>query len=505
MTSQQTIPEPSERTSPESGGRIPPQRSEKALVGGLLLAVVTVVLLLAAQPLGLPKEAVGGLVVLLSLVLFLVGIPVGVSMLGASLLGLYSLGGMRVVRSTLESVSFDTTASWSYSVIPMFILMGALLWKSGLTASAFTAARNWLGWMPGGLAVSTNFAGAGLAAGSGSTIGISYALGRVAIPEMLKSGYRPSLAVGVVAAAGSLGQIIPPSLLLVVYAGAAGVAVGPQLLAGVVPGILLAVVFATMIIVRASLNPEFAPREPFGSVSWKQRWSSLFGLIPLVVVVLTVVGGIFMGIFTATEAGVFGALAAFVLGSFNQLFADRGWRSLWPMLRDSIQTALVGTASIFLLLIGVSVLTRVVALSQIANSLAEWIVDFGLGRVGLLLVLVLLYLVLGMFMDTLAMMLLTIPVLMVPLETVGVDPLFFGVFIVVMAEVGLLTPPLGILSFIMHRIASDPEVNLGQNISLGEVFRGTAWFAAAAVAVVIALILFPDVVTWLPNLGADPE
>jgi C4-dicarboxylate transporter DctM subunit len=477
----------------------------RTIIAGLGLAGVTVVLLLLADTLGLPKQAVGGLVVLLSILLFLVGIPVGIAMLGASLLGLLSLGGTRVIQSTLETAGYESTASWSYSVIPMFILMGALLWKSGLTATAFNTARNWIGWVPGGLAVSTNFAGAGLAAGSGSTIGITYAIGQVAIPEMLRSGYRPSLAVGSVAAAGTLGQVIPPSLLLVVYAGAAGVAVGPQLLAGVVPGVLLAVAFAIMIIVRASLHRDLAPRVDSRPVGWAERWRSLLGVVPLIVVVVIVVGGIFQGIFTATEAGVFGALSAFVMGAIHHLRTERSLRALLRMLRESTVVTLTSTASVFLLLTGVFALTRVVALSQIANELTGWIVDIGLGRVGFLLALVVLYLVLGMFMDTLAMMLLTVPILMTPLAAVGVDPLFFGVFLVIMAEVGLLTPPLGILSFILHRIASDSRVNLGHQVRLSDVFRGTAWFVATAIAVVLVLVLFPDLVTWLPDLGTTAE
>lgn len=469
---------------------------------GIAVAIVAAAMLVFADALELPKQAIGGMVVLLAIVLFLVGIPVGIAMLGASLLGLYSLGGMRVVESTLEQVGYDPTASWSYSVIPMFILMGTLLWKSGLTTAAFSAARSWLGWMPGGLAVATNFTGAVLAAGSGSTIGITHALGRIAIPEMLRSGYRPSLAAGTVAAAGTLGQIIPPSLLLVVYAGAAGVAVGPQLLAGIVPGIILAGAFALMIVVLSMVDKRIAPRV-HAQMPWSERFRSLVGVLPILLIVAVVIGGMFLGVFTATEAGAFGALAALVLGAIHVIRTERSGRALWKMVAEATVATLTGTASIFLLLLGVFALTRVVALSQIANALAGWVVDLGLDRVGLLLVLVLLYLILGMFMDTLAMMLLTIPVLMVPLATVGVDPLFFGVFLVIMAEIGLLTPPLGILSFVVHRIMSDPKVNLGRRVRLGEVFQGVTWFVVAALLVVLLLIVVPDIVSWLPGLSAE--
>jgi len=470
-----------------------------------IFAVAVAAALLAAGAmlfLGLPKVLIGVMVIVLSIVLMLTGIPVGIAMLGAALLGLWALAGTRVVLSTLRSVSFEAAASWSYSVIPMFILMGMILWKSGLTASAFEAARRWLGWMPGGLAVATNFAGAALAASSGSTIGITYALGNVSIPEMLKSGYKPELAVGAVAAAGTLGQIIPPSLLLVVYAGAASVPVGPQLLAGVVPGIILAVAFAVMIVMHATLRPSLAPRADMSAVNWGMRMESLASVLPIAIVVTIVIGGLFAGIFTATESGVFGMLAALLMGINHMLRIGKSWREIVGMMREALVGTLTGTASVFLLIVGVHVLTRAMALSQVPNELAQLIVEMGLGRVELLLILIVVYFILGMFMDTLAMMLLTIPVLLAPLKAVGVDPLWFGVYLVIMAEVGLLTPPLGILSFVVHRIASDPKANLGRPISLNTVFIGVAPFAATAILVVMLLIAFPGIVTWLPGASA---
>ncbi len=494
-----TLIEAGGQAGTEAGGLRSQRIARVVFVLALLAAIAAIAAMLGG---GLPKPAIGSLVVLLSIVLLLMGVPVGIAMLGAALIGLYALSTTRVVVSTLKAVAYDSADSWSYSVIPMFILMGMLLWKSGLTASAFETARRWLGWMPGGLAVATNFAGAVLAASSGSTIGITYALGRVSIPEMLKSGYHPRLAVGSVAAAGTLGQIIPPSLLLVVYAGAAAVPVGQQLLAGVVPGIILALAFALMIIVYATLRPAMAPRVDMSGITWRMRLQSLADLVPIAIVVLLVIGGLFAGVFTATESGVFGMIAALAFGTIHRLREGATLKDIWTMVKESTIGTLTGTASVFLLILGVEVLTRAMALSQVPNSLAQLIVDMGLGRVELLVILILVYLVLGMFMDTLAMMLLTIPVLLAPLVAVGVDPLWFGVFLVVMAEVGLLTPPLGILSFIVHRIASDPQANLGRPIALGDVFRGVAPFAATAIAVLLLLIAFPDIVTWLPGASA---
>lgn len=461
---------------------------------GIVLALNAGAHLLSFSP-----QWIGGIVILSVIILILAGLPVGISMIGASIVGLWAIGGWNIVASTLERLLYDSSSSWSYTVIPMFILMGTVLWKSGLTNSAFNTARQWFGKLPGGLAVATNFAGAGLAAASGSTIGITYALGRISIPEMLKSGYRPSLAVGTVAAAGTLGQIIPPSLLLVIYAGVAQLPIGPQLLAGVVPGILLAVGFAVMILARASLQKELAPAVAIPGVTWGTRLRSVIDLLPLAIVIAVVIGGLFLGVFTATESAAFGALIALVFGAINRFRESNSLRPVWMMLRDSLAVTVTGVAAIFLLIAGVQVMTRVMALSRLANDIAVAIVDLGLNRVTLLLLLVVLFIILGMFMDTLAMMLLTIPVLLGPVQAIGVDPIWFGVFIVIMAEIGLMTPPLGILSFIVHRIAADPDVNLGKPISLIEVFKGVLWFSGVALVVIVFIIFVPDIVTWLPN------
>lgn len=268
------------------------------------------------------------------------------------------------------------------------------------------------------------------------------------------------------------------------------------------PGLILAASFAILIIIMSVMRPSFAPRADTSNVTWAMRWESLGSIVPIMVVVAIIIGGLFAGIFTATESGVFGVIAALLFGTAHQLRRGESLSGVLRTVRESVNGTLTGTASVFLLIIGVAVLTRAMALSQVPNTLAIVIVDLGLDRVELLLILIVVYLILGMFMDTLAMMLLTIPVLLAPLKAVGVDPLWFGVFLVVMAEVGLLTPPLGILSFIVHRIASDPEASLGREISLGTVFAGVAPFAIMSILVLILLIVAPEIVTWLPGASA---
>ncbi|MDV8001358.1 TRAP transporter large permease [Rhodococcus sp. IEGM 1408] len=447
----------------------------------------------------LPDTVVGVLTILLSIVAMVSGIHVGIAIMGAGAVGLWKLAGTSAVAVTFEDVPFTSAASWSLSVIPLFILMGVAMGRFNLTGKLFTSAQAWLGRLPGGLAVSTNFAGAGLAASSGSSIAISYALGRTTIPEMLRAGYKPSLATGVVAMSGTLGMLIPPSVVLVIYAGVAETPVGPQLLAALVPGLLTAVAYGALIVVRCTIDPTLAPRSTV-QYTWGQRFRSLVDVTPVTLILILIIGGMYTGIFTPTEAGAFGAIAAILLG---WLFGDD--RSVGHLVRTvltSLRETAAGVASIFLLLMGVHVLTRVVALSGVADWITETITSLGLSRTLFLIGLIFVFLILGMFMDGLAMILLTVPILMPVLETFDISLLWFGVFMVILVELALVTPPIGMLSYIVHRIATNPEVNQGVTIRLSDVFKGVSWFVVTSAVILVALIFFPDIALWLPETSA---
>lgn len=469
----------------------------KGIIITTVVALVLVGLILFAD---LSRMVTGLLVIALMLALMLLRIPIGVTMVSASILGLWSLAGKGALVGSLQEITFGSFASWSLSVIPMFVLMGIAMGKSGLTSGAYNVARKWLGRMPGGLAVATNFAGAGLAAGSGSSIGITYAIGRVAIPEMIRSGYRPSLATGSVAMAGTLGQVIPPSVMLVIYAGVAEVPIGPQLMAGIIPGIILALVFGTVIILWASFKPSVAPRTDL-QVPWGDRLKSLLQLVPLAIIVAVVVGGIYAGLFTATEAGAYGALVTVVFGVVAVLRSRRSGKAVGVFLRESLIETVSATAAVFLLLVGVQLLTRVMAMSGVAQGLSDYIVGLGLSKIAFLFMLVVIYLVLGAFLDELAMMLLTIPIFIAPLTALDVDLLWFGVFLIILVEIGLVAPPIGVLSFIVHGIAESSTRGMGVKISIGDVYRGVMPFVIAALLVLIALIFVPEIATWLPSLS----
>lgn len=447
----------------------------------------------------LERLAVGGLGVALLLVLLALGVPIGYGMIAAGGIGLFALVGAPGLLQATSSIAYDSVASWALNVVPLFILMGILMWKSGVTGKAYDAARQWLSWLPGGLAVSTTFAGAGLATTSGTTMGTTFALGRIGLPEMFKSGYKPSLATGAVAMAGSLGQVLPPSVLLVIYAGVAQVSVGAQLLAGILPGILLAIGFALVCIIWAILRPSVAPKADLSAFSWPGRFRALVGLIPLVVIGGAVIGGMFLGVFTASEAAAAGVVLAMIVGWASLGRGRRGFRSTVRFLSNSTLEAVAAYAGLFIILIGALMLGRFLTLSGVAQALSGWLVDMNLDRVQILLLLIVVYIVLGMFLESLPMILLTVPFLQAPLEALGVDMIWFGIFLVILCEIGLVFPPIGLLTFVVHRIAQDPQVNRGVRVSLADVFRGTMPFVALALVVIVALIIWPEIALFLPD------
>jgi len=471
-------------------------------LGATITFVIAVSMAIAILFFDLPRPLIGTFAVLISIALILIKVHTGIAMILGGVIGLYGVGGWRVVAGTFQDTVYNSVASWQLSVIPMFILMGILLWRGRITDGAYIAARQWLGRFPGGIAVATTVAGAGLASTSGSSVGISYALGRIAIPEMLRSGYKPTLATGVVASVGTLGQLMPPAILLVIYAGIAETSVGTQLLAAIVPALMLALAFIFTVVIWVLLQPSVAPRTDMAGVTWTTRFRSLIKIVPLTIVIICVLGGLFSGVFTATEAGAAGVFVALAVAWITAGKGKRGIKRWSEVVGGSLMQTAGSTASIFLLMMGVLVLNRIVALSQIPQMLSAWLTEADLDRTTLLLVLLVVYLLLGTALEPLAMMLLTVPVLIVPLSAVGVDMVWFGIFIVVLAEIAILSPPIGTIVFVVLKIAQEKAVNLGQKVTLNHVFIGVTPFMLAGIAICVILIFFPDIVTWLPEISS---
>lgn len=455
-----------------------------------------------------PTAAIGGAWCIgMMLVLLFLSVPVAIALSVPSIIGVYAVSGIPATMNILSTAPLSAVSDWSMSVLPMFIFMGMLLTQSGLSGKIYRVADHWFSWLPGGIGIGTTFAGAGLSAVTGSTIGMTYALGRAGIPEMIKAGYDRRMAVGTIMVSGMTGNLIPPSILMVVYAGIASVPVGPALMAGALPGVLLAVCFAAFIFAVGVFVPRLVgrgqattdttnpttPERP--TTTWRDRFTSLASVWGFAIILVVLFGGMFSGIFTPTEAGAAAALCSLLLCLWEKR-TEQPWRKVAESAMDTV----AATSAIFFIMIGATMLTSLLAITGLAPILTGLITDLGLSRIGFLLVLIVLYIVMGMFFDTLSMMLLTIPILLPTLETMGVSPLWFGVFVVLLGEFAMVTPPVGIIPYIVHSIAKNPEVNLGATVTLRDIFTSLLWFLPVVVVFLVLLVAVPGMTEWLPDL-----
>ncbi len=423
------------------------------------------------------------------LILIFARFPIALALSIVSIVGLIWLTGLSTTLSLLEAMPYDFAASWELSAIPMFLLMGAIAFHSGMTADLYAAARVWLRGLPGGLAVASNFACAGFAAASGSSVATTVAMGRIAVPEMLRAGYDKSLATSTVACAGTLGSLIPPSVLMIIYGIFTGQSVGQLFLAGFIPGLLTAIIYAAMIVIRCKLNPRLAPTID-AQTTLREKFDVLLRIWPLPLLILGVIGTIYGGVATPTEAAALGVIIATAIGIV------RGQMS-WQVLRASITESLEATAAIFFVAVGAVMLTRFMVFSGVPEMLAELVRLYSVNLFSLLLILTAIYLVLGCFLDPLGLILITLPVVLPALEPFHVNLIWFGILLVKFVEIGLMTPPVGMNVYAMKTI-------VGDEVPLEAIFRGVAWFLVCEAVVIAILIAFPAVALYLPGLSWSP-
>lgn len=408
--------------------------------------------------------------------------------------GIVGLGGLVALRGWDPALglagllTYAETARYSLSVLPMFILIGLLAFHAGMTQRAFAAARAWTGRLPGGLAVATVFATAGFAAVSGASTATAAVFTRISVPEMLKAGYDPRLAAGVVAAGGTLASLIPPSAILVLYGIIVEESVGALLLAGFIPGVLSAILYAGLIVARVSLKPEIGPStvEPIAFADKIKATGRSWGIIA---VIGTVLVGLYTGWMTPTEVGGVGAALVFAMAILNR-----------KTPRHKIVEAFVDTARLTAMVLAivwcVLVFVRFLGFTGLPGALADWIGGLEVPRLVILLAILATYMILGMFLDGLGMLLLTMPVVYPVIISLGYDPIWFGILVVKMIEIGLVTPPIGLNCFIVNGVRPD--------IKLETVFRGVGPFVIMDLLTVGILIAWPDIVLWLPrtmNMG----
>jgi tripartite ATP-independent transporter DctM subunit len=420
------------------------------------------------------QNLAGAVMVGLLPVLLIFGTPIGIALAASGIVGLILTRGWAPMDFMLGTFSNAYTANLAFIVLPLFLFMGHMTFVTGVSDRAFSAAQRLIGNVSGGLAMATVAASAGFAMVCGSSVAAASTIGKIAIPEMLKRGYAPQLAAGVVAAGGTLGVLIPPSGILVVYSIATQTSLVDLFLAALVPGIITAIAYATLVFGMVALKPSLGGERP--RLKGGDRLRALVSSWEIVLLFAIVMGGIYLGIATPTEAAAVGALVAALL-----VFRQKG--SKYRMIRNGLLETGSATSSIFLLIIGAGLFSTGLATTQIPVHLANWAVQFSSNRYLVLLLILIPFFILGMFVDGISMLLLTLPIVFPVIKQLGFDPIWFGIVVTKTVEIGLLTPPVGLNAFVVRSVA--PE------IPLPAIFRGCVPFIVVEFLLVGALVAWP--------------
>lgn len=417
------------------------------------------------------------------LVLLALRVPIGAALGVVSFFGIWAIRNSNAALSAVANVPHEFASSWVLSAVPMFLLMGAFSYYMGLTNGLYAAARAWLGRLPGGLALASNWACTAFGAASGSSVATTAAMGKFSVKEMLDLGYNPSLATGSIAAAGTIAALIPPSIALVIYGWYSEHPIDQLLIAGILPGLLTASIYSALIIVLCTLRPEMAP-QPQDTYTMSEKLRLLVSVWPLPLLVLGVIGAMWSGMATSTEAAAVGASLALLIGVLRGAFT---FQAFWLSIRETLVTI----ASLFFVVIGAVLFTRFLAVSGLPNNIATFLAGLD-SKFLVILAMIAIFVVLGMFLDPIGVMLLTLPILLPVCRALEMDLLWIGILVVKLVEVGMLTPPVGFHCFVMKSVTGD-------HVRIGEIFRGASWFLLAEAVVIAILILFPQISLVLPG------
>ncbi|MGY6536996.1 MAG: TRAP transporter large permease [Pararhodobacter sp.] len=416
--------------------------------------------------------------------LMALGVPIALAMLGVGLAGIWLNVSERAAMGMIGQLPVNATMSYDLSVLPMFILMGVLVTRARMASDLYRLCHGFVGHRPGGLASATILACGGFSALSGSSIATAATMARVAVPEMRRYGYGDGFAAATVASGGTLGILIPPSVILVLYGIATGTDIGQLFLAGILPGVLAIVLYLVTIRIMARLDPRCAPAA--ARVGWATRLQYLRSVGPILLLFLGIIGGLYQGVFTPTEAGGVGAAGALFFALWRRTLSPRGFAEA---LLETVQM----TAGLFLILIGALVFSNFMNLIGLPAALSGLIRDLGLGPIAVIFIILAIYLVLGMFMESLSMILLTIPIFFPVAVQMGFDPVWFGIFVVMAAELSLVTPPVGLNLFVIKSVIRD--------IRISDVYRGILPFVAADIIRICLIIALPWIVLVVPNMA----
>jgi len=421
--------------------------------------------------------------VVVFLLLFL-GMPIAFALMLVGFAGISYLTSMEAALPIAARTVYEVSAYYPYTVIPLFIVMGGFAGSSGMTKELYSTFDKWFRKLPGGLGIATIGACAGFAAVSGSSVATAATMGTVALPEMKRFNYHPRLATGTVAAGGTLGFLIPPSIGFIVYGMLTEQSIGKLLVAGMIPGLILAVAYMAIVVVWVKLNPSVAPVSP-EAVSWREKISALLGVWEPLAIFLLVMGGIYGGLFTPTEAGAMGATVLFLVAIIKRKLNGQ---NLVEALLEAVRISVM----VLFLVAGANVFSYFLALSTIPMKVASWAAALEVSPYLIHTIIVVIYLFLGCFLDAISMMVLTMPVIYPVILALGFNPIWFGVIAVLMMEAGLITPPMGLNIFTVSGVAKD--------VPIETIFRGVAPFLLSIFAIVILITLFPKLALFLPNM-----
>lgn len=419
----------------------------------------------------------GAAAFVLLIVMIVVGIPIGLSLV------VVGVGGLALVGSLSTAMTQVTLAFWSEGTkfvliaIPFYILMGNLIYHTGIARNLFRAASWWLGWMPGGLAVAAVFACAGFGAVSGSSTATARTMGAIIVPEMRRYGYSMPLATGVMSASGTLGILIPPSIIMIFYGLMTETSIGALFIAGVIPGIMIACLFSAIIVGLVLARPDWGG-DKVELPGWGERLRSLGHVLPVLGLFGFLLGGLYMGVFTPTEGAIVGVFAVLALGAVQ--------RSLnLAAIRAALADAALLTAMLFLIIVGGTLFTRFLVQTGFVEAITGWMLAMNLTYVTFILGVTVLYLILGCVLDLFGMLILTVPILFPVAVSLGIDPVWFGIYVIIVAEIGLVTPPLGVNVYVIKTVAQD--------VPLGRIFLGCLPFVTGMLGFIALMVAFPQI------------
>ncbi|MCC4307595.1 TRAP transporter large permease [Alcanivorax marinus] len=429
------------------------------------------------------QTGLSGLAVLF--VLIALRLPVGLALIGVSFAGLWYMMGWGIAWGSLGLIPYQFSANWVLSSVPMFLLLGYVCYHAQLTQGLFRAARLWLTRVPGGLAVASIFGTTGFAAVCGSSVACSAAMGRVAVPEMIEHRYQPGLATSTVAIAGTVGALLPPSIIMILYGIIAQESITKLFLGGIAAGLITVLGYIIVVVTRVKLNPALAPSTT-EHIDRTEKWKALWEVWPVVMIMVGIFGGLFAGLFTPTETGAVGAALACVVALCKRTLT-------WGRFRDAVLETLLTTGTLLIIAMGASLLTRFLSLSGAGDFLSSLVIDAGASTLAVLLIIVLIYLLLGMFLEPIGAMLLTLPIVLPIIDSVDLSLIWFGVVLTKLLEIGMVTPPIGMNIFVIKSV-------VGDLVATGAIFKGVLWFLVMDILVLAVLMAFPDIILFLPRV-----